>query len=93
MATEYRVDCSKKDGPDADRRIDGIGGTSGGGWFKWSQQAINEINYGQSTFYTYVNYVRAEVQVRRHQPSGQDYLTTSPDGYQPNNLLELPNCS
>jgi hypothetical protein len=92
MATEYRVDCSKKDGPDADRRIDGIGGTSNGGWFLWSQQAIDGIKSGQWAFYTFVNSYRANVLVRRHW-SGQEYLTTSSDGYQPNNLLALPSCS
>ena len=92
MATEHRVDCSQKDGPDHDRRIDGIGGTSGGGWFLLEQQAINGIKAGQWHFYTYVNNIRAEVLVKRHPTSGREYLTTSPDGVKPNNLLRLPNC-
>ena len=92
MATEYRVECSKKDGPDDDRRIDGIGGTIGGGWFLWSREAIDHIKSGTSAFYTYENGYRADVLVRRHLWSGQDYLTTSPDGVQANNLLRLRDC-
>lgn len=90
MAKEAQVTCSTKDGPDQDRRIDGIGGTAGGGWYLATPDAITAIKSGEWTFYTVTNGVRANVLVRGHPP--REYLTTSPDGIRPNNLLALPNC-
>jgi len=89
-----QVTCSKKDGPDLDHRIDGIGGPAqgGGNWFRDLDAAIADIEAGRYVFYTSVNGVRANVLVKRHPVSGRKYLTTSPDGYQPNNLLKLPDC-
>lgn len=87
---DVQVTCSTKDGPDLDRRIDGIGGTGGGGWYLTTAQAIQSIKAGTNTFYTNVNGVRANVLVRGHPP--REYLTTSPDGIRPNNLLALPDC-
>lgn len=93
MATSHQVRCTTKDGPDWDRRIDGIGGNgTDGPWRLSTDRAIEGIKNGTWTFYTVVNGVRATVLVRRHPTSGREFLTTSPDGVRPNNLLLLPDC-
>lgn len=90
MATSHQVTCTIKDGPDNDRRIDAIGGF---GWKLGQDQAIAAIERGEYTFYTIFNGAYADVLVRQHPTTWRKYLTTSPDGIRPNNLLWLPNCS
>jgi len=64
-------------------------GSNGRIWTK--AEAIREIDSGRIYFYTRVHNVEARVHVVR--PSnGEPYLHTRPDGYGPNNLLELPSC-
>jgi len=58
----------------------------------WTKaEAIREIDSNRIYFYTLVNGVEAKVHVVRPN-GGEPYLHTSPDGYGPNNLLELPTC-
>ena len=87
--TTFRITATRKDGPDYDRRIDAV-------QLEFSQvwgidQVIQWIDSGVHRFYTSIGGIVAEVYVRRR-GLGAKYLTTSPDGYQRNNLLILPDC-
>ena len=70
-------------------RIQAIGGPAFGVFSE--DKAIALINSGTARFYTLVNGRRADVYVGGTFLTGM-YLTTSPDGYLPNNLLHLPRC-
>jgi hypothetical protein len=84
---DYQITCITPDGRDPGRRIDGVGGP----WGHFSEdQAIAMIRAGH-TFWTMVNWMRADVYIGGS-ALGTEYLTTSPDGYLPNNLLHLPPC-
>jgi hypothetical protein len=84
---DYQITCITPDGSDPGRRIDGVGGP----WGRLSEdQAIAMIDAGH-TFWTSVNGLRADVRVGGSILGGR-FLTTSPDGYLPNNLLHLPRC-
>lgn len=97
MAARHRVTCTKKDGADADRRIDGIGGATGGSkdggpWRLPIDRAIAGIEDGTWSFYVLVQQKEVDVLVRTHSSSGRKYLTTEGDSFPPNNLLNLPDC-
>ena len=97
MAVRHRVTCTKKDGADADRRIDGIGGATGavntnGPWYLPIDKAIASIKKGEFEFYVLVDNRQVNVVVRSHPTTGREYLTTEADGFPPNNLLKLPDC-
>lgn len=63
-------------------------------WRKVSKnQAIHEIDNRINQYAVSVHGREVEVIVRRHSQTGMKYLTTSPDGYSPNNLDDLPNCT
>lgn len=90
---DYQVQCIKRDGADADRRIDGIGGVSGGQrWYLSIDEAIRWIEQGKGRFYVTAFGRSVWVIVKIHPTSGRKYLTTEGDGFPPNNLLNLPNC-
>ena len=98
MTARYRVTCTKKDGADDDRRIDGIGGPTGakvggGPWYLPIDRAIDGILDGTWTSYVIVQSREGDVVVREHPSTGRRYLTTVADGFPPNNLLALPDCS
>lgn len=64
----------------------------GGAWGRREQpDAIRDIETGPHSYYV----LRAgkEVEVIVAERSGNKYLKTEPDGEQPNNLLELPECT
>ena len=84
----YEINCIIPDGSDPGRRIDAVGGPVLG--VQNEDTVIRMIDNGH-TFWTMVNGVRATVYVGGTHLTGR-YLTTSPDGYQPNNLLKLPRC-
>ena len=88
--TDYQVTCSTKDGPDADRRIDKLGGPQ----FQTARldDVISWIESGNHRFYTSVNGRSVWIVVQIHPTTRRKYLTTQGDGYPPNNLLKLPNC-
>lgn len=89
----YYVTCTKKDGADVDRRIDGIGGSSGGrNWYLDIDEAIRQIESKTSGFYTSVNGKSVWIIVKEHSGSRRKYLTTEGDNFPPNNLLNLRNC-
>ncbi|WP_374650988.1 DUF3892 domain-containing protein [Rhizorhabdus sp.] len=82
------------DGADQDRRIDRLGGTYNNGSATWNDTVdavINAIGNGH-TFWTMVRGYRVEVVRKIHPTSGRWYVTTEPDGFPPNNLLNLPHC-
>ncbi|WP_299003115.1 DUF3892 domain-containing protein [uncultured Caulobacter sp.] len=71
-----------------------LGGPGSGAipaWYSTRQQVIDLINGGVHTFYTRVNGVRANVEVRGYRPN--QYLQTRADGDWNNNLLALPDCA
>ena len=83
------VTCVILDGPDTDRRIDGIGGWTGSErWTLTIDEAISEMEH--TTFYIKQNHTMVPIIKRTH--NGRDYLTTAPDDSQENNLLELNPC-
>ncbi len=68
-------------------RIQAIGGT---GWKHREEDAIRWIETGAESYFLTVNYRNVNVVVAVHQ--GRRYLKTDADGYEPNNLLALPEC-
>lgn len=98
MTAKHRVSCTKKDGADADRRIDGIGGATGaegggGPWYLPIDRAIDGILAGTWQFYVIVQNREVDVVVREHPSTGRRYLTTTADAFPPNNLLAQPDCN
>ena len=72
---------------DRDGDITGLCGT---GWNDSKAQAVSNI--GNDSTYYYVSVGGRTVYVRVGTRNGKDYLTTSADGYSPNNLDDLPDC-
>ncbi|MCO4092865.1 MAG: DUF3892 domain-containing protein [Sphingorhabdus sp.] len=89
----YQITCIRRDGRDADRRIDRLGGIrpDGGGWNDTIDAVIQSIETGHR-FWTTALGKAVWVEVRRHPVSGRKYLATENDGFPPNNLLSLPEC-
>ena len=83
----YDVTCSRKDGPDEDQRLEGLGGV---GWYHTIDEVIANIGRGDS--YWVNNGKRVQVVVVTHAKTQRKYLTTSPDGLRQNNLLFLREC-
>lgn len=85
----YQVTCHTPDNLDLDRRIQGLGGY---GWWFGIDEIIGMIESYQHNFWVSVNGRRVDVIVRQHGIFGKKYLTTTADGFPPNNLLNLPPC-
>jgi hypothetical protein len=83
----YDVTCSRKDGPDDDQRLEGLGGE---GWYHTTDAVIANIERGDS--YWVNNGKRVQVAVLTHPKTQRKYLTTAPDGLRQNNLLFLREC-
>ena len=93
MAIDVQVQCiNKRNRPGPHERIQAIGGVNPDGktWKLAEDDAIAGMKAGKWTFYTNVAGRRANVRIGHH--LGREYLTTEPDGQQPNNLLSLPEC-
>ena len=84
----YQVTCHTPDNADLDRRLQGLGGPN---WWDTIDNIIRFIESRQHDFWVMVRGQRVEVIVRQH-TNGRKYLTTTADGFPPNNLLNLPNC-
>ena len=84
----YSVNCHVPDNGDADRRLQGIGGT---GWYKSVDDVIQCIDRGD-VFTVEVAGRTVRVITGQHSHSGRRYITTEGDGFPPNNLLRLPRC-
>lgn len=97
MAVDVQVSCIKKRGSHLSphERIEGLGGFHDGkSWYMPENDIIAELEKPPAirrwNFYTNVNGKRADVIVATH--AGRKYLKTTADGYEPNNLLNLPDC-
>lgn len=86
---DYRITHSRKDGLDADRRLDGF--QINGGYYS-IDQVIAWIFNREHRFWVEVGGRSVWVEVRQHSHSGRLFLTTEGDGFPPNNLLSLPDC-
>jgi len=91
MANQFRVTCHKPDNADADRRLQGLGGPGGGGWYRDIDYLIAAIESGNEQFWTTAP-DGTSVWIIVATRSGRKYLKTEADGVEPNNLLELPHC-
>jgi hypothetical protein len=95
MAQRVRVTCINKiNRASADERIRSIGGINFDGtrWKLPLEQAIAGIRRGEWTFYVERpggQSVGVEIAISA---AGNEYLKTTEDGEQPNNLLSLPEC-
>ena len=87
----FQVTCHKPDNADADRRLQGLGGTSGGGWYRTIDALIQIIESETNRFWT-VDQKGNSVWIEVHKRNGRKYLKTQTDGLEPNNLLALPRC-
>ena len=87
---DYQITHSRKDGADADRRLDGFI-IMGHGYYD-IDQVIGFVKNPQNRFFVSVGGRSVRVEVQRHATSSREYLTTAGDGFPPNNLLNLPNC-
>ena len=91
--TVYTVTCHTPDNNDADRRMQGIGGTIGfTRWWHTVDQVIRNIEQIGDDYYVGTGIMRVRVLVRTHPTSRRKYITTDPDGRRGNNLLNLPHC-
>ena len=90
MPQDHQITCIIPDGADADRRVDSIGGTSGGGWCIKLDVAIKGIEDKKWRFWTYANGKSVWVIISTR--NGKKYLKTEADDKEPNNLLSLPRC-
>lgn len=91
MTEQYQVTCHTPDDADPDRRIEGLGGPGGGGWYRDLDFLIAGIEAGTYRLWTTDmkgNSVWIEVAMRNR----RKYLKTTADGIEPNNLLALPRC-
>lgn len=86
---DRQITCiNKTNRYDPHERISRVGGA---GWRMSQAEVVSAIEKKTDTFYTFVNGKRANVIVAAH--NGNKYIKTENDGLQPNNLLELPECS
>ena len=84
---------NKSDRPNPHERITHIGGINDTGqrWRVSQQEAIQAIEHGKWQFHVRVGYRDVQVIVATSQ-YGHKYIKTEADGYQPDNLLSLPEC-
>ena len=86
----HQITCiNKRVHQNPHERIEFIG--QRGNWKISEDNAIRRIELGQDSFYVMVNGKSVDVMVATHE--GRKYLKTVPDGYAPNNLLSLPECT
>jgi len=83
-----RITCITRDGSDADRRIDAVGGAD---FYHKIEHAISFINGGHHQYWVHVGGQSVWVEVA-YRSNGVAYLKTENDGYEPNNLLSLQEC-
>lgn len=84
---------NKTDRMNAHERIRNIGGLNSDGkrWRLTLAEAIAGIKEGKWSFYVSKNGHTVSVVVAKS-AAGHEYLKTTADGEQPNNLLSLPEC-
>lgn len=97
MVENVQVSCIRKHGNhfNPHERIQGLGGIHGGQrWYLSENDILAEMDKPEASrrwnFYVSVNNHSVWVIPAVHQ--GRRYLKTEPDGYSPDNLLNLPEC-
>jgi hypothetical protein len=92
MAGDFEVNCIVKRGGhyNPHERIEKLGNNTGK-WMLTEEVMIYRIESGTESFRTMVNGRRADIIVAIH--NGRKYLKTTADGYAPNNLLNLADCT
>lgn len=88
------VDCATKKGNNYDpyERITKLGGYSSKGRFsRTSEDMINRIESGKYSYYVDQDGKKVKIVVATR--NGRKYLKTEADGFDPNNLLALGDCS
>ncbi len=90
--TILQVTCIvKREHHNPHERIQFIGGIIATGRWRHSElQAIVNIHKGTHEYYVTAKAKTVRVVVAIH--NGREYLKTEADGYEPNNLLSLPDC-
>ncbi|MBA4375800.1 MAG: DUF3892 domain-containing protein [Anaerolinea sp.] len=94
MVIRAQIMCiNKSDRTNFYERIKFIGGVNPDGkrWKLSEDVAIIGIEQGQYSFYVSVRGVSVDVVIAKTD-TGKKYLKTVPDGFEPNNLLSLPEC-
>lgn len=94
MATRLQVGCiNKSNRSDPHLRISNIGGHNGDGsaWKLSESEAITGIENGKWAFFV-ERPIGHSVEVVIATRLGVEYLKTTADGEQPDNLLALPEC-
>ena len=89
----WQVTCiTKHNRFDPNSKIQSLGGIDGAGtyWRLTEQEVISRIQMGWE-FFTYVGGRKAILQIAGSAFFGL-YLKTDADGFEPNNLLSLPEC-
>lgn len=92
MAGTFQITCHTPDNADKDRRLQGLGGPGDGGWYLDIDTLIDNIENKNEKFWTVAPDGKSVWVVVRQRSNGRKYLTTEPDGVEPNNLLALPRC-
>jgi hypothetical protein len=87
----YQVTCHKPDDSAPRRRMLGLGGPGGGGWYRDLDTLIAGIEAGDYQLWT-VAPDKKSVWVVVASRNGVKYLKTEPDGIEPDNLLALQRC-
>ncbi|KZY90855.1 MULTISPECIES: DUF3892 domain-containing protein [unclassified Erythrobacter] len=83
---DYYITATQKDGPDPDYRIDAF--RVNGDWYSL-EQMLGFVRAGHRFFV--VVWGRAIPVIKKvHPRTFREYLTTTPDSFPPNNLLNLP---
>lgn len=92
MADTFQVKCiNKREHQNPHERITHIGGVEGTTRWKITESAaIEGIKSGKWRFYVSANGKSVWVIIAIH--LNREYLKTESDGYEPNNLLSLPEC-
>ena len=82
----FKIICVNKDFDDIIRvGIEGLG-------LRGVDDVINDISYGGNEYYTTEPYGYPADVLIKPKKYGRFYITTNPDGKQPNNLDSLPSC-
>ncbi len=92
MTDAFQVTSHKPDNRDADRRLQGLGGPSGGGWYRDIDTLIAGIEKKSFNLWTVAPTGQSVWVVVAKRSNGRKYLKTQADRIEPNNLLALPHC-
>lgn len=87
-----QVTCiTKRQHHNPHERIQGIGGAENNTrWWRAENDAIGDVERDAKSYFVSVKGKSVWVILATH--GGRKYLKTEADGYEPNNLLSLPDC-